>query len=253
MPDAFLPPLGFVRFVGDITYYGHTFCGWQKQVQARTVQGQLETTLSRLFKQPIRVHGASRTDAGVHALHQVFHFDAPAHVPCAGVLRVLNGVKNAGWKINSLRIARQPFHARYSARAKTYVYYVDDQHCIDPFAANRVWLLGPPKLSVGQLRNVLTFLEGTHDFLSFCIEAKKDTVRTLQKVRVTRKNNLIKITLCATGFLRGMVRMIVGSAINQVKQKTNVNLLAAALKDPRKGSAGIRAPASGLYLARVHY
>lgn len=133
------------------------------------------------------------------------------------------------------------------------MYYVDDQHVIDPFAANRVWLLGASKLSVAQLRNVLTCLEGTHDFLSFCIEAKKDTVRTLQKIRVTRKNNLIKITLRGTGFLRGMVRMIVGSAINQVKQKTNINLLAATLKDPRKGSAGIRAPASGLYLARVHY
>lgn len=249
----FFAPPGLVRHVAAIAYNGAKFSGWASQPGRRTVQGELERALRDLYGLPVRAVGSSRTDAGVHALGNVFHFDAPPKTPPKGVAAALNAAGRGDWRVLRVRRARAPFHARYSACGKTYFYLIDDAPGADPLRADFAWRTGGPRLSPARLRAAAAPLVGRHDFLSFCVEAKPDTVRELRAVSCARTGGQIKITLTGSGFLRGMARMIVGALVQAAAGKAPPEAVARALARPAKGSGGFRAPAAGLYLARVSY
>lgn len=155
--------------------------------------------------------------------------------------------------MKSVAFVSRPFHARYSALAKTYFYLVDDGEGIDPFAADFAWRVSGPRLSLPDLRRAAAPLVGRHDFLSYCVERKPDTVRTLTSVRASRAGGRVKIALEGDGFLRGMARMLVGAMVAHARGERPADAIARSLASPDKGRGGPRAPAAGLYLARVRY
>lgn len=240
-----------------IAYLGTHLAGWQKQENARTVQGELEKALARLYRQPVHTVGAGRTDAGVHADGQEAHFDAPLAIPPAGVLQAINGL--LPWDIRVLRVTpvALTFHARRSAVGKRYRYRLAWGQVLPPWEGlRRLWLVRPPNLEL--LAKALRLLPGEHDFLSFSLSGhaghgKRGTVRTLFVAAVTCGRGKADIIFEGDGFLRGMVRRLVGAALEVAQGRHELSWLEGLLG----GTAGVppapTAPPHGLTLERVFY
>ncbi|MCL4808982.1 MAG: tRNA pseudouridine(38-40) synthase TruA [Thermoanaerobaculia bacterium] len=240
----------------DISYLGTFFEGWQAQdvVRAsgtapRTVQATLEAALSRMHRTPLRVHSASRTDSGVHADGQVAHVDVPEGapvVPPEGLRKGLNAL--LPWDVRIVAAAEAPasWHARFDALGKRYVYRLRRGDQLPPFEGLRE-ALASPRLDPRAMRAAASHLVGRNDFAAFGLAGapRKTTVRTLVRLEVTEKGPLLVVTAVGDGFLRGMVRRLVGT------------LLEAGLGrlDPLDAfrRPGPTAPARGLTLERVFY
>lgn len=240
-----------------VAYLGGGFAGWQRQGGQRTVQIELERALQRLFRVPITVTGAGRTDSGVHAAGQVAHFDAPEIVPLSGVRAAL--VHLLPSDIRVLRVWRPPaeFDARRSALGKCYRYRVAWGVPLPPWEELRSWRL-PGRPDLDAIEAVLPGLVGCRDFAPFastghCGHGARGTVRTITGARLWRRGRRATLTFEGDGFLRGMVRRMVGGLI-QVGRGTRPpewleELMAGAVTEP----AAPTAPAHGLTLERVFY
>lgn len=240
-----------------VAYLGGGFAGWQRQRGQRTVQGELERALQRLFRLPVTVTGAGRTDSGVHAAGQVAHFDAPATIPLAGVRAAL--VHQLPADVRVLRLWRPPagFHARRSALGKRYCYRIAWGPPLPPWDGLRTWML-PDRPDLEQMARVLRELTGCRDFASFassghCGHGDRGTVRTISGAAITCRGRRAVLAFEGDGFLRGMVRRMTGALV-QVGRGTRPpawvgNLLAG---DPNQPAAPA-APAHGLTLEHVFY
>lgn len=240
----------------DLAYLGTFFEGWQAQAvereggaRPRTVQSTLEEALARMHRVPIRVHSASRTDAGVHADGQVLHFDVPPgapRVPPQGLRRGLNAL--LPWDVRVLSAAEAPpgWHARFDALGKRYVYRLRRGDFLPPFEGLRE-TLASPRLDVRAMRAAASRLSGRRDFAGFGLSGapRKTTVRNLVRLDLAEEGPLLLVTAVGNGFLRGMVRRLVGT------------LLEAGLGrlDPLEAfeRPGPTAPATGLTLEKVFY
>lgn len=238
-----------------IAYLGTFFEGWQVQgpreggERPRTVQGELEISLNGIFQRKVRVHGAGRTDSGAHAEEQVAHFDVPAGAPLlrsGNLLRALN--TKLPWDVRVLSSSEAPpgFHARYSAAGKIYVYRLRRGEFLHPHRGLVEALAGEP-LDVGAMRAAAARLVGTRDFAPFSITGSDPgtTVRALRRLDVEEDGSLLVITAEGDGFLRGMVRRLVGTLRDAGRGRTRPE---EALARP-----GPTAEARGLTLARVLY
>ena len=236
----------------DICYDGTRYRGWQRLTGVEgTIQGKLETVLSRILEEPIEVSGSGRTDAGVHAAGQVASFTAPERDP-EELLRRLRHLLPADIGALTLEQAPPRFHARLSAVGKTYVYRIWNSPVPDVFA-RRFRVCVPQRLDDEAMRRAAADLVGTHDFTSFCVHSKKSAVRTLTELSVRREGDALTLTFSADGFLHHMVRILTGTLLEVGLGKRPAGSMPALLAEKRRAAAGQTAPAAGLCLMEVRY
>jgi len=238
-------------------YDGSDFCGWQTQAQGeRTVQGEMEVVLLKVFKQPIKVIASGRTDSGVHARGQVVSFKAQTRMKSLEIKRALNSLLPKDIAVNEAREVKEDFHAQYSVKEKTYRYTVFNGEHRSVFLRDRVYFF-PHPLNISNMRKAAKFLVGRHDFKSFQafdpLRAEKQTVRTIKKMTIKKEEDLVHIEITADGFLYKMVRNIVGTLLAIGSGRLPVNEMPKILKAKNRKAARETAPAQGLCLMVVKY
>lgn len=247
-----------------IAYDGAGFHGWQRQPDKRTVQGHLETVLSRLFKTEILLNGTSRTDAGVHALGQQASFKADVNIPIEKLARVVNsalcGCEKGSFAISPVRIVEAEekppeFHARFDAKGKTYIYKINNTEMIDIFQRNYVYHVAEP-LDTDAMRQAAKLLTGTHDFKSFEASGstpRESTVRTIYRMDLLQDGDMLELHVTGDGFLYNMVRILTGTLVDVGRDKLRPQQMTDILAAKDRQTAGHTAPPFGLYLAKVYY
>lgn len=239
-----------------VAYDGTNFRGWQSQASADSVQDRLERAFETITEEKIRVHGAGRTDSGVHALGQCAHADVPATRRQPAIwASALNASLPPQIRIMRCRYVSPNFHARFSARGKVYRYRIATVPVLPPLESGRAWHVAAP-LDHDALRCCASLFEGRHDFAGFAAnrgKAPASTIRTLRAVRVRRTATLTTIEFDGDGFLYKMVRLIVGALVRCGLGKESVATTRARLADPKSGGERLVAPAGGLTLVRVRY
>jgi len=260
-----------------IAYDGTDFAGWQRQPNARTVQGELEKALSVVCKEPVAVEGTSRTDAGVHALAQRATLRGDFEIPAERIPFAVNGILSAPegpMKIGAIRVTAaeempEGFHARYNATGKTYRYRIEAGPVPDPFERNRAYFL-EKELDVHAMREAASYLIGTHDFAAFQASGGNEvpsTVKTIRRIEITesrtvhrhapdgapRREQHILMEFTGSGFLYRMVRNLVGTLVETGRGQRKPEEMKAVLESLDRAKAGHTAPPQGLYLKEIYY
>jgi len=235
-------------------YDGGPFSGWQSQAGGNAIQDVIEARLAAVFKGPVRIHGSGRTDAGVHARAQVFHFDGEWPHGNPRLLAALRCELPPTIQIRSVRRVAPDFHARFSVRAKRYVYHVHLGDA-DPFSRPYCWPVFRP-LDLGAMRAAAGVLLGRHDFRAFTAlngPAREDTVRELTRLDVLRRGRRVRIVAEAPGFLYKMVRSLAGVLVAVGEGRLTPAAVGEMLTSGRRTPAVQTAPPQGLFLERVWY
>ena len=248
------PPEGTRRILLTVSYDGTNYAGWQLQENAVAVQQRVEEALEKLIHTPIRVTGASRTDAGVHALGQRFHFDTFSRIPADKYAFALNTCLPPDIRILSGREVSGDFHARFDAQGKRYTYRIHNAPHASALYRN-ITAHVPYKLDFGLMQNALNDLLGTHDFAAFQAAGgtAKTTIRTLTDVQLIKEGDLLTLTVCGNAFLYNMVRIITGTMLDIGMGRKPADAFCTALETGNRLALGITAPASGLELTHVYY
>jgi len=257
-----------------LAYDGTDFSGWQRQINGPSVQALLEDALRTLDERDVTVHGAGRTDAGVHALGQVASFSLARDLPADVVRRALNAQLPGAVRVLSAEDAPDGFHARFSARGKTYRYRIWNADFLDPFERRQAWhVFGA--LDVAAMQEAAGLIVGSHDFAAFQAAGSdvKTTVRnvTTSTLRIgdwgmrigeegglesalrSPQSALVIYEVTGDGFLRHMVRTIVGTLVEIGRGRRPVDWMAEVIASRDRAAAGQTAPAGGLFLVAVHY
>ena len=239
-----------------VAYDGSPFAGWQSQTHRKTIQDELERALHRISGVRLRVHGAGRTDTGVHALAQCAHVDLPdRRLEAARWTKALNAVLPPTIRVSTCRYVPSNFHARFSAKGKTYRYRIWAGPILPPLELERVWHITAP-LDRDLLGAAGKRFVGRHDFAAFAANRGKDeedTVRTIWSLRVRNRGSAISIEVSGNGFLYKMVRLMVGAMMRAALNKTHLAEIDANLGSGHRMGARFAAPAQGLYLIKVWY
>jgi tRNA pseudouridine38-40 synthase len=238
-----------------LAYDGTPFAGWQSQSHRNTIQDQLERAVQRVNGKAVRVHGAGRTDAGVHALAQCAHVDVARVLSAARWTGALNALLPPAIRVLRCRYVSTDFHARLSTKGKTYHYRIWNAAVLPPFEYRRAWHV-PHPLDLRALKLAAKHFLGTHDFEAFAAnrgKVKESTVRTIYSVRIRQKGSRIAVEFDGEGFLYKMVRLIVGSLVKCALGKMPIEDIIVRLKSPESGHVRFTAPAEGLFLVRVRY
>ena len=237
-----------------LAYDGTRFVGWQRQATGESIQGHLEAALGRLEGGAVTVHGAGRTDAGVHALAQVasvrvtFTHDTPT------IVRALNAVLPADIRVTAVDDAAAAFHARFDARAKCYRYQITNVPVASPFTRAYAWHV-PEPLDRVAMSEAAAALVGRHDFAAFQSSGTDvhTTVRTLTRSIWLDEPGLLVYEVTGDGFLRHMVRALVGTLVEVGRGWRPARQVESLLGRGARADAGATAPPHGLLLARVEY
>lgn len=243
-----------MRIALGVEYLGTAFSGWQVQRRQRSVQGTLEDALSRIAARPIQVTCAGRTDAGVHAVGQVVHFDTDVDRPERAWTMGANSNLPADVCVSWARRVDSDFHARFSARLRTYRYVIYNARLRSALLADRAWWLYR-QLDVDRMQAAANHLVGEHDFSTFrAAECQaRSPVRRVDVARVTRTGRLVCLEIRANAFLHHMVRNIVGTLTRVGGGEAEPSWVAEILDRGDRRLAGMTAPAGGLYLLAVDY
>ncbi|MEW6140570.1 MAG: tRNA pseudouridine(38-40) synthase TruA [Thermodesulfobacteriota bacterium] len=244
------------RFKAVVEYDGTAYHGWQLQKDLPTIQGEMERALERIVRVPTRVHGAGRTDAGVHALGQVAHFDITwRHSPDA-LLRACNALLPADIVTRKIELVTESFHARHSARTKTYVYTILSRPVASPLARLYMWHI-PDRLDVRTMNRAAEHLLGSHDFAAFGspTDGTPSTVREIREAHweIDPRDEILSFSIRGTGFLRYMVRSLVGTMVLVGRGKMSPDDFSRVLGSRNRSLAGPTAPSRGLCLTSVEY
>jgi len=235
-----------------LSYDGTDFHGWQRQPQKRTVQGVIEDALAQILQKKIPVIGAGRTDAGVHALGQAAHFRAKISLTEEELFRAFNSILPNDVRIVSLKITDSSFHARKTAQSKIYQYRIFNAPHLSPFLSRYVHHWTSP-LHVDRMKKAASFFIGEHDFSGFSSNRFLHPVRKVFSSEIKKKGSEILYTVEANGFLRYMVRTIVGTLLEVGKGKMAPERIAEIFGQKNRALAGPTAPAKGLCLIEVNY
>jgi tRNA pseudouridine38-40 synthase len=238
----------------QVEYDGTDLAGWQRQANAPTVQQHLEEVLAQMTGVVTGVRGAGRTDAGVHALGQVAHFDTEATIPLEGFRRGLNALLPRAIAVVSLDEAAPDFDARFSAHGKLYRYQIWNADSRAPLRDRYVWHVSRA-LDTDRMQAAARPLVGRHDFNAFRAAdcERKTTVRTLSRVDVRRDGDLVGIEVEGDAFLKNMVRIITGTLVAAGFGKLGPDEIERLLASRDRTQAGVTAPSHGLTLVRVDY
>jgi len=239
-----------------VAYDGKGFAGWQSQSHRNTIQDHIERAFERINGKPVRIHGAGRTDAGVHALAQCAHVDlAEKRFPATRWTRALNALLPPTIRVLRCRYVSKDFHARLSAKGKVYRYRIWTGPALPPFEYGRAWHVADP-LDLDVLKTAAKHFVGTHDFAGFAAnrgQREKSTIRTIYSVHVQRSGPSVTLDFDGDGFLYKMIRLIVGSLVKYALGKLHVQDLTERLDVAQAGLPRLAAPAEGLFLVRVRY
>jgi tRNA pseudouridine38-40 synthase len=253
-----------------LSYDGCEFSGWQVQPDAATVQGTLASAIGRITGEKVLPQGSGRTDAGVHALAQVATFVTESSVPTGNFVKALNDILPAAIRVLEVNEAPADFHARHSARAKTYRYRIFRDSICPPFLARYVWHF-PYSLDEGAMAQAAGLVVGEHDFTSFAAvdpergragegvsqengrDNAPENVRRIFFSTWERQGEEFVYTVRGSGFLHHMVRNLVGTFILVGKGTLQVEDVTRILEARNRSTAGATAPASGLFLVSVEY
>lgn len=242
------------NFKITIQYDGTNYHGWQIQSNGRTVQGELTRALSILDQRAVTVYGAGRTDAGVHAEGQVANFFLERDFEPRLLRDAINGNLDRDIRVLEAEAVSDAFNARYSARQKTYRYRIWIGDVVSPFAFRHVHHYRSG-LNIEEMRCAASALIGAHDFTAFTVASSdsEDKVRTLTGLEIEQLTNEISIIVSGEGFLRYMVRTIVGTLLEVGRGKRTAASVGQTLESRDRANAGPSAPANGLTLVRVDY
>jgi tRNA pseudouridine38-40 synthase len=249
-----------------VAYDGAPFAGWQSQSHRNTVQDHLECAFERVTGGAVRIHGAGRTDAGVHALAQCAHVDVLKFLPADCWIKALNALLPSAIRVLRGRYVSKDFHARRSAKGKIYRYRIWTAPILTPFEYRRAWHIARP-LDLKILKSAAKDFVGTHDFAGFAAnrgksvnrtdssrgESEQSTIRTINSVHVRKKGPCVMIELDGDGFLYKMARLMVGALVKCALGKMHIEEITSRLHTGKVCSDRFVAPAEGLYLVRVRY
>lgn len=254
------------NFKITLAYDGHAFHGWQIQPGKPTIQGTLAETIERITGERVLPQGSGRTDAGVHALAQVASCELVSPIPTQGLLTALNDKLPAAIRVLAVEEVPPEFHARHSAKGKSYRYRIDRSTIASPFRAHYVWHYAWP-LNEARMKQAAERAVGEHDFTSFAAsdpdratrlrEADDDdeisNVRTIFSSNFRREGDELIYEVRGTGFLHHMVRNLVGTLVEIGKWERPAGSFTEILEKKSRSAAGPTAPANGLYLVSVEY
>lgn len=237
-----------------VAYDGTDYCGWQVQPNGMTVEEILNRELSALTGEEVKVIGASRTDAGVHAEGNVAVFDTETGIPAERIAYALNC--RLPEDIVAVRSEEVPgdWHPRYQCSVKTYEYRILNREMPDPVCRRSTVHVSYP-LNLGDMRTAAGYLKGEHDFKSFCSPHTevKDTVRTVHSLEIEKEGDIITVRISGNGFLYNMVRIIVGTLINVGRGACPPEKVKEILEARDRRKAAATAPAKGLVLKYIRY
>ena len=238
-----------------IQYVGTRYDGWQRQGNTdNTIQGKLETLLSRLFGFPVEIIGSGRTDAGAHAFGQVANFHIPVDMSTQEILEYMNQYLPKDIAVSSVEKVDDRFHSRFNVKRKTYQYRIWNSYISNVFEKNFVYEV-TDTLDVDRMKEAALYLIGEHDFKAFCSNKrmKKSTVRTIYEINIEELEPEIRITITGNGFLYNMVRIIVGTLLEIGMGEKKPSDVPAMLAGKDRRTTGYTVPPSGLMLMEVEY
>lgn len=236
----------------QIEYIGTEYSGWQKQNNAKTIQSEIENAILKITGEKVELIASGRTDAGVHALSQVANFHTNSNIPPKQMKYALNSVLNDNIRVIGSYNVNDDFHARFSAKRKTYLYRIQTGDVKRAFEKDRAYYV-KGNLDLEQMIIQSKFLIGEHDFSAFKSEGSsaQNFVRTVYELKLTQRDDIIEIEITGNGFLYNMVRIIAGTLIEIGKGREY--LIDEILKSKQRINAGPTAPAMGLFLKNVDY
>jgi len=248
-----------------LQYDGANYLGWQVQPAGITIQGCIQKCLSRITGEKVNVIAAGRTDAGVHAIGQTAGFTTSSKLSPYVLQNALNSLLPNDIRIIEIEDADESFHARYSARGKSYIYLLTTDRVVSPFICRYVWRL-PYSLDTAAMKSALQYISGTHDFSAFrgsgC--GARSTQRTIYDASLFETNSVESVTIRLSGafmrfrfegdaFLRHMVRNLVGTIVEVGKGRLRPEDMRRIIESRDRRCAGMTAPAQGLFLESVTY
>jgi tRNA pseudouridine38-40 synthase len=238
-----------------IAYDGTGYFGWQRQINKPTIQGMIEQKIGLMVGKPVSLIGAGRTDAGVHALCQVANFRVSSRLTPPIFLNGLNSLLPDDIIIKEAEYVPFDFHARYNAKSRVYEYRIHNQKLHSPFLRHYAWHM-PRLLDLKAMEECLEIIKGPHDFSHFCSagDRKTDPVRNMIQADLEiQKGNLLLFNFEANGFLRHMVRNIMGTIVKVGLGEISTGSLSEVLESRDRRHPGAKAPPGGLYLKDVRY
>lgn len=242
------------RYAVTVEYDGSAFSGWQFQENAHTAQAELEKAIRHRFREKRRVGGASRTDAGVHALGQVAVFDLAHSIPATHLASALNSALPPTIRVRKVRAVSAGWDPRQAAREKTYSYLVHDHPIYSPLLIGRAWQVNW-KLDQASMKKAARYLIGRHDFTSFrgsgCEAAHAR--RHLKRIEITRSRGILRLRFTADAFLYHMARNLAGTLVEVGRGKIKPAQMKKILAARDRSQAGPTAPACGLYLEVIRF
>jgi len=242
------------RILLTVEYDGTAYAGWQRQITGLAVQQVLEESLERACGHPVTVTGSSRTDAGVHALCQMVHFDTDCTIPPEKFPFVLNNILPPDIRVQAGREVPGGFHARFLTSGKTYTYRILNRRHGSALYRNFLWHV-PVPLDTEAMRAALPALLGTHDFAAFQAAggSAKTTVRTLDRAELLREEDRLTLLLSGNAFLYNMVRIVAGTLAEIGLHRIPADAFARAIASGSRLDLGMTAPPHGLELTEVRY
>ena len=243
-----------MRLKATVSYDGSGYAGWQRQDNALGIESIIMDVMERIHHHPVEITGSGRTDAGVHAIAQVFHFDSELKMSKEQWRRAMNALLPADIRMQYVEKVREDFHARFDAISKRYDYYLS--YDIDNPFLQRYRAFYRGRLNIERMKECAALFVGTHDFTSFTssrIDPRKSRVRTITMCAIEETADGLHFRLEGNSFLRYMVRMIVGTLIEAGRDRLSVQEVKAMLEAKDKEACRYKAPGSGLYLVEVRY
>lgn len=242
-----------MRYLAVVTYDGTHYAGWQIQPNGISIEEEIEKVLSRILTMPTKIYGSGRTDAGVHSHGQTFHFDAKEIKDLGKFTYSLNSLLPRDIHINTIKKVNDDFNARYDVKSKTYVYFIN-MGSYDPFNKDYMYQLLRP-LDLSKMEECLEVFKGEHCFMNLTSkdEDQANYVREIYECNLEAKDNIVKITFKGNGFMRYMVRMLVGTLIEVGLARLEVAEVKRILEADERKVVSFKAPACGLYLEKVEY
>ena len=243
-----------MRVRGICSYKGTNYYGWQKQVGFVSVQSTIEEVLSKVYDMPINITGSGRTDAGVHALKQYFHYDTTKEKDLKQLCYALNKMLPEDIKILSLEAVDDDFHSRYNAKKKIYEYRIVLKNK-DPFLDELAFVY-PMEFDFDLFKSALDKFVGKHNYQDFTSKEEDEGgfIREIYEINVTKNDHDIKVRFIGNGFMRYQIRNMIGAAISVANKKENLEFIDYHLKEDKKREIiSYKSPANGLYLVDVVY